>query len=289
MPLLRLGKIDYLNCFPLFYPLEKGEIPLKARFIRGYPSQLKGLLERGEVDLTPLSSWACRELRDKILIMPSLSISCWGRVKSVLLWSKVPVEDLEGQPLSLTSQGFTSVALLQLLCRRYYRINPTFFYRPPSQPPFWRDPPALLTIGDEALGLLSSPSSLYPFVYDLGETWWKWTGRPMVFALWALSRAWAQRHPEEAKRIWQALMEAKRRCRRDIKRLAELASAQTGLDEGLIREYWRHIDYELDEEHREGLNLFYNLGRREGLTAEKLKIAFGGDFYGEIVAESPEG
>ena len=48
----RLGRVRYINCLPIFYPLEKGLIKLPARIVADHPSQLNSMLAAGDLEVT---------------------------------------------------------------------------------------------------------------------------------------------------------------------------------------------------------------------------------------------
>ena len=70
---------------------------------------------------------------------------------SVLLMSRVPVEQLDGKTILISGETHTSVALLRLLLRDRYQIDATFetgAVTPALRTP--EPPAAFLAIGDEA-------------------------------------------------------------------------------------------------------------------------------------------
>ena len=118
-----------------------------------------------------------------------------------------------------------------------------------------------LLIGDEAL--MRRPS--YHHVYDLGETWWRLTGLPFVFAVWQKSAAaaisqglfgiWRQR-------IWEVSEIAQARMKVDPSAyMPEVKPVDEAGREIDLAAYWRAIDYRLGTNHFKGLLLYLNLAR----------------------------
>ncbi|APC09070.1 menaquinone biosynthetic enzyme MqnA/MqnD family protein [Neomoorella thermoacetica] len=272
----RLGRVGYLNCLPLFYPLETGRVKLPARIVADHPAVLNKAFRQEELEVTAVSSLAYGQFAEDALVLPGLSISCRGRVGSVFLLSRVPAKELGGRPLSLTPYSATSVVLLRILLQRLYHVAPDFFTRPAGSTPDWGRPEALLTIGDEALQVVRT--GRYPFVYDLGEEWYRLTGKPMVFALWVARKDFAAAHPEKLAAIWRALQEAKAWGKGHPGTLAATGARHLGVEPEFIEDYFALLNYDLDWPHLEGLLTFYGLAHGEGFLAHPVALEiWGGD------------
>jgi len=110
--MLRIGRITYANCSPIFHELQKQAPAEDYQFIGGVPSHLNAMLAAGEIDVCPSSSIQYALHPERYLILPDLSISSDGSVGSVLLFSRIPIEELDGQTILLSSESATSVNLL---------------------------------------------------------------------------------------------------------------------------------------------------------------------------------
>jgi len=86
--MLRVGHISYANCTPIFYALRQYHDCSNYIFIKGVPSELNRLLLRGEVDISPSSSIELARHPDLYYFLPDLSISSFGKVGSIILFSK---------------------------------------------------------------------------------------------------------------------------------------------------------------------------------------------------------
>ena len=136
-------------------------------------------MKGGEVDAGLISS--IEYLRIPALrIVPGLCISSFKRVRSVLLLSKMPPEEI--RTLALDSSSRTSVVLAQLLLRERYGACPAVDEMKPVLPDMLAEHDAALMIGDGAMR--ASKEGL--IVLDLAEEWHAWTGLPFVFALWTV-------------------------------------------------------------------------------------------------------
>ena len=270
---LCIGQIDYANCFPLFSALQRNFDCSSYRFVKGTPSALNLKLLSGDIDLCPSSSIAYARSAETLRLIPDLSISSLGPVKSVKLFSRVPIENLDLAPIGLTVESETSVALLKIIFQKFYRHSNEFV-------PVIIDGsfalgstcPAVLVIGDMALKWNVKFPALYQ--YDLGELWFSRTGLPFVFALWMIRDEVCRDMPEEAARIRGNLLAAKRIA---VATLEELVSAGTEYDwmgrEALL-DYWKIISYDLTPWHLEGVKTFFRFAREIGILDKEPAIRF---------------
>ncbi|HUG35304.1 MAG TPA: menaquinone biosynthesis protein, partial [Candidatus Limnocylindrales bacterium] len=123
---MKLGRIAYINCAPVYGAIDRGIVAPPGELVTGTPAELNDLLVAGELDVSVISAIEyARNSRDLVLL-PDLAISCDGPVRSVALFSRRPVEDLDGRTVLLSASSRTSVALLELLCRDVWKITPKF-------------------------------------------------------------------------------------------------------------------------------------------------------------------
>jgi len=254
--MLRIGRISYANCSPIFHELQTLTSGEEYRFIGGVPSHLNALLAAGEIDVCPSSSIEYALHPERYLILPDLSISSVGAVASVLLFSRTPIEELHGQTILLSSESATSVNLLRILMKKRFGSSCQFSV---SDLPLDRallEAPAMLLIGDTALRASFMETGLN--VYDLGELWHEWTGLPFVFALWICGRPAAEERSAEVTRLARHLIASKERACADLESIAQSSPEAGWMGRERLVAYWRdNISYDLDSRHLEGLTLFY--------------------------------
>ncbi|MGB9663145.1 MAG: menaquinone biosynthetic enzyme MqnA/MqnD family protein [Moorellaceae bacterium] len=271
MPKPRLGRINYINCLPIFYALEEKLVrDVPVQMVYGHPNELNRALAEGRLEISVVSSLAYAKQQDRCLVLPELSISSCGPVKSVALLSKVPLPDLAGRRVCLTPYSATSIVLLSILLQRFYGISAELFTRPAGTSPWWSDPEATLVIGDEALLETSRREGLY--VYDLGAEWYRFTGKHMVFALVVAAAEFAQAFPSLLQEIWQGLLEAKTWGCEHPEALASRASSLTGLPFADLLEYFHCLQYDLTTAHLEGLHTFYQYAYEQDLLPEPVSV-----------------
>ncbi len=253
---LNLGRIEYLNVLPIYYPLENGIIPNPFNIIRGVPSYLNGLTAKGELDMSPVSSIEYARNAPLYYIVPDLSISSFGKVQSVLLLSREPVAQLSGKKILVSSHSHTSVGLLKILTKMRYDVEPEFETSAFPAGGMSGLPDAFLAIGDEALRLGGSGS--YPEVLDLGAAWYEWTGLPFVFAVWVARKKAVEEKTGQLGTAFEALLASKKWGCSNIERICQAALGAGVLNMEQLREYYRCLRYDLNEKERAGLELFYS-------------------------------
>lgn len=273
--MLTIGRIDYANVTPLFHALREHFPCSGYRFTGGVPAALNALLAAEKIDVCPSSSIEYAIHSDRYLILPGLSISSIGPVASVLLFSRVPIEELDGREIVLSAESATSVNLLKILMRK--RFNSTCRYAVSSGPPAeaLRSATAMLLIGDAALRSSMDAAGTGLRIYDLGSLWYEWTGLPFVFALWFCTRSAARDSYQEVRQLAEQLVQAKGFAGRECELIADASPEAAWMGrEGLIA-YWReNISYELGEAQQDGLQLFYRYAAELGLITQAPELHF---------------
>ena len=77
------------------------------------------------MDISSVSTSAFARHSDQWMLLPDLSISCYGRVLSVLLVSRHPFEELQKKTVLLTEESATAVDLVKLIFS-ILTTNPTY-------------------------------------------------------------------------------------------------------------------------------------------------------------------
>ena len=267
---MRVGRIPYVNCYPVYGAIDRGVVPLNGTIVTGVPSALNRRMAEGALDISVVSAVEYARDARRYLLLPDLAISCDGPVRSVMLFSKRPAEELDGRRVIVSKSSMTSVALLELLFENVWRARPEFVAGDAEMSDiaaFDRDAhDARLVIGDAALVLrgesrprltaadVSASLPSYPFAYDLGETWKTWTGLPFVFAVWVAQRT---APVADALGVHATLITSRNWGLEHLPTLASQASEATGVSEPVCHEYLSGLDYGLSYEHLAGLTEFF--------------------------------
>jgi chorismate dehydratase len=254
----RLSIIDYLNAAPLNHGFKHGlgweHFHLKFH----YPSACADRLRDGEVDAGIVSSIEYLRIPD-LRIVPGLCIASPKRVRSVVILSKVPPEQIRS--LALDTSSRTSVVLAQLLLRERYGVSPAVTDMAPDLPAMLEANDAALMIGDMAM---RAPRQGL-FVLDLAEEWHTWTGLPFVFALWLVRQdAPDLPTPGGVAPFFHKSLEI---GLAQLPAIIDEARRTIGWTKLELREYLtENISYTLGEAERESLALFFEKAVRHGFA-----------------------
>ena len=259
--MIRLGAVSYLNTRPLVYGLERHPDRFSVRF--DVPAKCAELLHTNEVDLglIPSIEYPGRDYR----IVPDVSIASDGPVASVAVFTRVPTERIRSIALDLSSR--TSIALLRVLCARWFAIEPRFVDMAPDLASMLDKCDAALLIGDNALFV--DHVGLGVEKVDLGEEWAGMTGLPFVYAFWAgrpgivgqADTAALQQARDEGVRATATIGRESFPDSQDKAALADL----------YLRE---HVKYALGEREAEGLRRFYELAAEVGALGQADPVRF---------------
>lgn len=284
MSKLRLGKVDYINCLPVYYALEEGLVPLEADIVKGPPTRLNKLFLSGKLETTPISLIEYARNVDSCFILPDLSISADGRVASILLFSKVPVTELEGKKVCLTRSSATSVILLKVLFDHYYQVEVRYETTPPDLDKMMSKADGALLIGNDAMLTHQrvKDAGLPYLVTDLGEAWKQFTGEKMVYAVWVVRRTYAENNPDAVNLICKALSRSRKIGLNHIPDMIKKAQRESGLPLHIIEDYFKTIRHDFDGDYRRALLTFYDYAYKSGLIDERVKLHIWGEVSDDL-------
>lgn len=266
---MRLGRIDYLNCYPFYYHMLEKK-PLKGvELFPALPSELNRMMAEKRLDMSPVSAAAYADLNLDVLLLPDFCISSTGLVKSVILASKFPIEELGGKDLGLTSASRTSVVLLKVILKKFYNCEP--LYRLAGPRPGLKDFDAALLIGDDAM---TEEADAAPYRYDLGELWLEKTGLPVVFAVFAVSKAAAAGDPAGVRAVVDSYRASLRCLAVERPALAAKAALEyPGVTRDIV-DYLETLRYEFTENSKVALKYYFSAAAELGLLKEIKALEF---------------
>ncbi|PYO77321.1 MAG: hypothetical protein DMD63_11435 [Gemmatimonadetes bacterium] len=255
---MKIGRIPYINCYPVYGAIDRGIVRLDAALVDGVPTDLNRRMARGELDISVVSAVEYARDSHRYLLLPDLAISCDGPVRSVMLFAKRPATDLTARPVLVSRSSMTSVALLELLFENVWHARPRFVPGDAEVSDVSDagrdDADARLVIGDAALVLSSNHRDRYPHIYDLGQMWKQWTGQPFVFAVWVAQRT---ANVKEALVAHASLITSREWGLSHLSELADQAHRATGVARDTCDKYLSGLDYGLSYPHLAGLTEFY--------------------------------
>ncbi len=248
---LSLGRIPYLNTEPFF-----GDDSVRSNAHSAPPRPMIDLVSSGGVDLAPLPVVAAFDHPEQFAAVADMGIATQQDAKSVLLFSRVPPEELGGRRIGVIDDTATSARLLRVLLHRRYAVGS--YQAVPLETPA----DAFLLIGDRAL--TQSPSDpRYPHVVDLATAWHGWTGLPFVFA------AWMHRVGAASDQVSEAVEYLDRQLTINLTDLGALAARRPdlGLDAEAVRSYLATFAYRFGPREWEGLERFQELDAQVDVRA----------------------
>ena len=253
-----LGQVDFINCLPINLPIELGEVKVDATIVNGVPSELNKKILSGEIDIAPVSSLTYIQNKDKLIPIGDLCISSNGPSDSVLLFSKFPIEELDGAKIALSPASATSNKLLEILFKEFLNLKATFAISSKGgvTPSLQSDDyAARLFIGDHALSEFAKmPRDV--FIYDLGSLWKKHTGLPMVFGIWVVRKE-ILNTGQDLPLIVNNLKQAKEIGLGSMfDKVVKKAQEKVLISKDFYNTYFQHLSYEFNDECKKGLEVF---------------------------------
>jgi chorismate dehydratase len=277
---LRVSAISFLNTAPLMWDFEHGCPPsadepgprahqstaatkqgnqsagysLRTDFEVSYtiPSQCAEALHAGTADIGIIPVAAYASISD-LVIVPDVAIAARGPVRSILLVSKVPLEQI--RTLAADNSSRTSVALGRVLFHRWFKRVPSFEPAEPKLESMLACCDSALLIGDPALRV---DRSRY-LTWDLADEWIQLTGKPFVFAFWAMRLA-ALREARPGLDVSTVFQKSRDHGLRpdSIAAIAQAWSPRVGLSPTAVCEYLtQNVHYWLDQQCIAGMDLFF--------------------------------
>jgi Predicted periplasmic solute-binding protein len=253
--------VPYLNAKPIIDWFHSPECDADTEVIYAVPSQLATDLREGRLDVALVSTVELFH-GPGLRVVPDISISADGKVRSVRLFSKVPIDSIRTVALDLGS--LTSVALLRIILAETYGIEPVLHRHEPDL--------RLMLAGHDAgliIGRLDDYQPRPPYVLDLGEAWKKLTGLPFCYAAW-LARADVPIEPMRSD-----LLRAKEWGAVHRGELVKQWSERLQLPPERVAEYLCNtINYDLGPLEREAIDLFQVKCDRHGLIEKPVPVHY---------------
>jgi chorismate dehydratase len=271
MSRLRISAISYLNTAPLMWDFEHGEAGAAFDISYTIPSACARALSDDTADIGIIPAAAYASIPD-LTIIPGVAIASRREVRSILLVSHKPIDDV--RTVALDTSSMTSVALTKVLFVKWFGGARQYRDMAPDLDNMLASCDAALLIGDPALLV---DRNRYHTI-DLAEEWIARTGKSFVFAFWAIRRAAL----EDAS--VSAICETFNRSRNhgvlpsNLEKIVEDWSPRLQLPSSLLRSYLsQNIHYYLDPPCLDGLSLFYRYAAEIGALPQQPELAFIGD------------
>ena len=240
--------MSYLNTKPLIYGLEKGLMSDTVQLKLDYPAHIAQQLLDDEIDVGLVPVALIPRLQQHFFVS-DYGICCDGPVASVCVFSEVPINEIK--EVLLDYQSRTSVRLARILMKEHWKIEPVITDTREDFRERIKGTMDGVVIGDRAL----EQRSRSPYIYDLGEAWKQFTGKPFVFAAW-LSNKRLNGNFVDAFNIANNF---------GLTQLDEVIRQNPYPHFDLKEYYTSCIDYRLDTEKKSGLALYLDFLTMFGL------------------------
>jgi chorismate dehydratase len=266
---LRISAISYLNTAPLMWNFEHGEAGSEFDISYTLPSACARALEAGTTDIGIIPAAAYAQVPG-LMVLPGVAIASRRPVRSILLVSRVPVDKI--RTVALDTSSMTSVALTKVMFERWLGGGRTFTPMAPDIEKMLAQHDAGLVIGDPALQI---DRSRY-LTLDLAEEWIRYTGKPFVFAFWAV-RQDALREVAPAQDLAAVFQQSRDHglATESLDHICREWAPRLHLKESDVHSYLtENIYYQLDAPCLEGLHLFYRYAAEIGALPAAPEMCF---------------
>lgn len=238
---IRITAVSYYNTLPFIYGLTRSGLLSGFELSLDVPSECARKIMSAEADIGLIPVGALHSI-PSYKLLGNLCIGADKNVKSVLLLGNSELSALK--TIYLDTDSRTSVNLVKILAKHYWKINPHWeslsnLHGKPAPDE------GMVLIGDKTFGLCSQ----YTHCYDLAGEWIKLTGLPFVFAAW-ITRIELS---EDFEKSFNAALLWGTEHREESVILAEKLHIT---EQQLISYLKNDISYTLDEAKIKGLELF---------------------------------
>lgn len=282
--------MQYLNTTPLVRGFTHGPLVGKYDLSFTVPSQCAEALRAGAADVAIIPAIEYQRIPG-LVVLPDIAIASQNRVRSLLIVSKKPIQQVRSMALDRGSRS--TQALTRILASAYWNIFPEFLDAEPDLREMLAMADAAMIIGDPALRIslaIEKKSAVGPdgrgicqaatlgiagaeifHVYDVVGEWHKFTSLPAVMAVWAGRRE-----------VVTAELAADFVTSRDygmlsIGDISTEAAQELELPQRELGTYLRqNIDFHLGDDNRRGLAKYFDEAWKIGLIPENKPMQWAG-------------
>ena len=234
---LKVSAVSYTNSKPFVFGLLHSDILDKIELSLDIPSVCALKLIENQVDIGLVPVAALLQIPNYHIIS-DYCIGANGAVDSVFIFSNKPISEIK--TLKLDSQSRTSNNLARVLIKNYWKCTPEFVEHENAD--------AFVQIGDRTFG----KKDQFLFHYDLSEEWFKFTGLPFAFAVWAANKPISESFKSEFNAALKFGLEQRDRVLNNLK----------SVDNFDLSDYLMNkIDFNLNEDKLKAIKKFHELIR----------------------------
>jgi chorismate dehydratase len=242
METLKISAVSYLNTFPFVYGIQNSGLLKDYQLELDIPSLCARKLKNNLVDIALIPVGALSDFPSYEFVT-NFCIGAVSAVKTVLLLSNKPLNEI--REIGLDYDSRTSVQLVKVLAKHYWKIDPKWKDLQPEQAAQESSIEAIVAIGDKTFNLAGK----YPYRYDLAEEWIRFTSLPFVFAAWVTTKSLPKSRQTELNNALEFGVN-------HIKDTLRFFKDKLPLGEDCQSYLEKNISYSFNEEKKKGLNLF---------------------------------
>jgi chorismate dehydratase len=273
---LKVGFPLYLNTLPFLFYLKNTDY---FELCSDIPRKLNYMLKNGKLHCALSSSVFFAKNFEDFVLIPDVSISAVGKVKSVILFHKEKLEKLNKKKIGITPETESSFLLLRVLLEDFLNVYPEYV----SLSKNWNDLSleekeelcGYLAIGDEALNLslsFNEKTSENKFITDLAELWLEYTNLPFIFALLCIKKEVIPVFKEELKRFSLDLYYARARAFSDLRKIVE--QSHLNLPKEFAYTYLTHLEFDFSGLKQKAFLYFCECLKRKQILKEVPELRF---------------
>jgi len=253
----RLGVVNFINTAPFLMPFKEMGPVEGWEVVEASPSVLNRKLEDSEIDAGLISSLSFGMNSNRYQLMNDYCISATESVGSVVLFSRLPIYELDKKTVCLTKQSLTSVNLLYIILEHFNGLAPEYVSGRLEDFETDKGIAAYLAIGDEALRLRGYSGSF--FFYDLASIWYEATSLPFVFAVWAIRKDSGLVGSMELLAMNERLKLAYSAGTERLGEIAAIVCSRIPMPRADCLSYLKGIEFDLSDLKLRGLDQFFRL------------------------------
>jgi chorismate dehydratase len=244
---IRVSAVNFANTYPFIYGLTETGFDKKIILTTDHPADCASKLISGQVDIGLIPVAALPNLKEYHIIT-DYCLGAYGKVRTVMLLSNCPFDNIEKVNLDYRSRS--SVNLARILAKNAWKKE-FHWNNTTEQFDFINIPEneAIVLIGDRCFEF----ENKFRYKTDLAEEWYNFTGLPFAFACWTANKKLDEKFLEEFNNSIGTGV-------RNIPAVVE-KYGKTGIIRGedLYNYLTKNMNFDLNNEKRKAINLFLEM------------------------------
>lgn len=239
---IKISIVSYSNTLPFLYGLKHSPIINDIELSLDIPSKCAEKLLTNQVDIGLVPVAILPQLPE-YYILTDYCIGANKKVNSVILVSDVPLNEID--TILLDYQSKSSINLVQVLAKNYWKITPKFKHATVGFENNITGKTAAVIIGDRTFNMFKT----YKYRYDLAEEWFNFKQLPFAFACWVANKPIS---PNFVEKLNRALAFGVAHIQESIE-----LSSNNGITFDQLQNYLTNdISYDLTIDKRKSIQLF---------------------------------